>query len=187
VDRTRRRALGEILRLRPLIPHPSVRGASAVSQLAAFIRQRIRHVSRRQPLEKNSSGASVPPIEGRAIHPPHRLVGGQTPLNRAGIVMAMTPNLAPPAGATLVGEWDNIGAAFRAFDGPEWRIKHAADHGQRADIVVSVIGLQYADGHALCKIIIDCPDTPVITSAEALKLAGALMAAAGAAEASGWA
>ena len=80
-----------------------------------------------------------------------------------------------------------LGAAFRAFDGPEWRIKHAADHGQRADIVVSVIGLQYADGHALCKIIIDCPDTPVVTSAEALKLAGALIAAAGAAEASGWA
>jgi hypothetical protein len=170
-----------------LVGTASIRSASAVNQLAAFIQQRTRHVSRRQRLGENSSGFSVPPIEGRAIHPPHRLVGGSTPLNRAGIVIAMTPNLAPPTGATLVDEWDNIGAAFRAFDGPEWRIKHAADHGQRADIVVSVIGLQYADGHALCKIIIDCPDTPVITSAEALKLAGALIAAAGAAEASGWA
>jgi hypothetical protein len=58
--------------------------------------------------------------------------------------LAMKPNLAPPTGATLVEKWDNIGAAFRAFDGPEWRIKHTTRHGQRADIVVSVIGLQYA-------------------------------------------
>ena len=40
--------------------------------------------------------------------------------------------------------WDNIGAALRAFDGPEWRIKHTTDHGRRADIVVTVVGLQYA-------------------------------------------
>jgi hypothetical protein len=126
------------------------------------------------------------PNRVRAIHPPHRLVGGQTPLNRAGIVIAMKLNLAQPTGAILVDEWD-IGAAFRAFDGPEWRIKHATDHGQRADIVVSVINLQYAGGHPLCEIIIDCPDTRVITSAEARKLANALIAAAGAAEASGWA
>jgi hypothetical protein len=33
-------------------------------------------------------------------------------------------------------------AAFMAFDGPEWRIKHTTDHGRRADIVVSVVGLQ---------------------------------------------
>ena len=87
----------------------------------------------------------------------------------------------------MVDEWDNIGAALRAFDGPEWRIKHAPDHGQRADIVVSVINLRYADGHSLSEIIIDCPDTPVITSAQARKLARALIAAADAAEASGWA
>jgi hypothetical protein len=99
----------------------------------------------------------------------------------------MKPNLASPTGATWVDEWDNTGTAFRAFDGPEWRIKHRPDPGQRADIVVSVIGLQYGDGQALCKIIIDCPDTPVITSAEARKLARALIAAAGAAEASRWA
>ena len=99
----------------------------------------------------------------------------------------MKPNLSPPTRATLVDEWDRNGAAFRAFDGPEWRIKHTPDHGQRADIVVSVIGLQYADGHALCKIIIDCPDTAVITSAQARKLGRALIAAADAAEASGWA
>jgi hypothetical protein len=100
--------------------------------------------------------------------------------------MAMKLNLAQPIGATLVDEWDT-GAAVRVFDGPEWRIKHAPDHGQRADIVVSVINLQYADGHSLSEIIIDCPDTPVITSAQARKLARALIAAADAAEASGWA
>jgi hypothetical protein len=99
----------------------------------------------------------------------------------------MKLNLAKPNGATLVDERD-LGAPVRAFDGPEWRIKHATDHGHRADIVVSVINLQYADGQSLCEIIIDCPDTPVITSAQARKLAGALIAAAGAAEeASGWA
>jgi hypothetical protein len=37
-----------------------------------------------------------PPIGGRAIHPAHRLVGGQTPLNRAGIVFA---RLAKPSRA----------------------------------------------------------------------------------------
>ena len=97
----------------------------------------------------------------------------------------MKPNLAPPTRATLVDEWDSNGAAFRAFDGPEWRIKHTTDHGRRADIVVSVAGLQYADGHAESEVIIDCPDTPIITSAEARKLGWALIAAAGAAEAFG--
>jgi hypothetical protein len=48
--------------------------------------------------------------------------------------------------------------------------------------VVSVIGLQYADGHALRDIIIDCPDTPIITPAEARKLGRALIAAADAAD-----
>jgi hypothetical protein len=36
--------------------------------------------------------AAVPPIGGRAIHPPHRPVGRQTPLNRAGIVIARLAN-----------------------------------------------------------------------------------------------
>jgi hypothetical protein len=90
----------------------------------------------------------------------------------------MKPDLAPPTRATLVDEWDSNGAAFRAFDGPEWRIKHTTNHGRRADIVVSVIGLQYADGHAVQEIIVDCPDTPVITPAEARKLGRALIAAA---------
>jgi hypothetical protein len=99
----------------------------------------------------------------------------------------MNRNLAPPTGATLVDEWDNIGEAVRAFDGPEWRIKHTAGHGRRTDIVVSVVGLQYEDGHALCEVVIDCPDTPIITLAEARKLGRALIAAADAAEASGWA
>ena len=75
----------------------------------------------------------------------------------------------------------NIGAAFGAFDGPEWRIKHTPDHGRRTDIVVSVMGLQYADGNALREIMIDCPDTPIITPAEARKLGTALIAAANAA------
>ena len=87
----------------------------------------------------------------------------------------------------MVDEWNNNGAAFRAFDAPEWRIKHTPDHGRRADIVVSVVGLQYADGHAESEVIIDCSDTPIITSAEARKLGRALTAAADAAEASGWA
>ena len=78
--------------------------------------------------------------------------------------------------------WDNIGAACMAFDGPEWRIKHTTDHGRRADIVASVIGLQYADGHAECEVMIDCPDTPIITPAEARKLGRALIAAAESAE-----
>lgn len=94
----------------------------------------------------------------------------------------MKPNLAPPAQAIWVDEWDNIGAAVRAFDGPEWIIKHAIDRGQRSDIVVSVIGLQYADGHALREIIIDCPDTPIITPGEARKVGKALIAAADSAE-----
>lgn len=96
----------------------------------------------------------------------------------------MTPNRATRA--TWAGEWDgewgSVGAAFRAFDGPEWKIKCTTDHRRRADIVVSVIGLQYADGQALCEIIIDCPDTPIIRPAEARKLAWALMAAADSAE-----
>ena len=74
--------------------------------------------------------------------------------------------------------WDDSGAAFRVFDGPEWRIKHTTDHGRRADIVVTVVGLQYADGHAELEIIIDCPDTPAITPAKARKLGTALIAAA---------
>jgi hypothetical protein len=94
----------------------------------------------------------------------------------------MKPNLAPPDRATCVGEWENFGARFRAFDGPEWRIKHTTARGGRGDIVVSVIGLQYADGHALREIIIDCPDSPVMTLAEARKLARALVAAADSAE-----
>jgi hypothetical protein len=77
---------------------------------------------------------------------------------------------------------EDIGAAFRAFDGPEWRIKHATDHGRRADIVVTVVGLQYAEGHAELEIIFDCPDTPIITPTEARKLGRALIAAADSAE-----
>jgi hypothetical protein len=99
--------------------------------------------------------------------------------------LAMKPDLAAPSGATCVDEWDNIGAAFRVFDGPEWRMKHITNHGRRADIgdiVVSVIGRQYADGHAERKIIIDGPDTPVITPTEARKLGRALIAAADAAD-----
>ncbi|OBH06182.1 MULTISPECIES: hypothetical protein [unclassified Mycobacterium] len=90
----------------------------------------------------------------------------------------MKPNLAPPARATRVGEWEDFGVGFRAFDGPEWRIKHATGDAGRVDIVVSVIGVQYADGRALREIIIDCPDTPVMTLPQARKLARALMAAA---------
>jgi hypothetical protein len=81
-------------------------------------------------------------------------------------------------GGGRVTGWDDIGAAFRGFDGPEWRIKHSTDHGRRADIVVSVVGLQYADGHAELEIIIDCPDTPAITPTKARKLGRALIAAA---------
>ena len=72
--------------------------------------------------------------------------------------------------------------AFKAFDGPKWRIKHTTDHRRRADIVVSVIGLQYADGHAEREVVVDCPDTPIITSAEPRKLGKALIAAADAAD-----
>jgi len=75
----------------------------------------------------------------------------------------------------------NIEAASEAFDGPEWRIKHTPDHGRRTDITVSVMGLRYADGQALREIVIDCPDTPIITPAEAQKLGRALIAAADAA------
>jgi hypothetical protein len=74
--------------------------------------------------------------------------------------------------------FEDIGAALRAFDGPEWRIKHTTDHGRRADIVATVVGLQYAEGPAELEIIIDCPDTPIITPAQARKLGRALIAAA---------
>jgi hypothetical protein len=89
----------------------------------------------------------------------------------------MKSNLAPPTGATRVDEWENVEAAFRVFDGPEWSI----NHGTQADIVVSVIGRQYVDGRAECQVVIDCPDTPIIAPAEARKLAQALIAAADAA------
>ncbi len=94
----------------------------------------------------------------------------------------MKPNFAPPNGAARVDEWDNIKAAFRAFDGPKWKLQHTTDHRRRADIVVSVIGQQYADGHAERQVVIDCPDTPIITPAEARKLGRALIAAADAAD-----
>ncbi len=98
---------------------------------------------------------------------------------------AMEPDLAAPSGATCVDEWESIEAAFRVFDGPEWRIKHVTNHGRCgaiAEIVVSVIGRQYADGHAEREIIIDGADTPVITPTEARKLGRALIAAADAAD-----
>jgi hypothetical protein len=97
----------------------------------------------------------------------------------------MERDLAAPSGATCVGEWGNFAAAFRVFDGPEWRIKRVADRGRgthSGDIVVSVIGRQYVDGRAECEIIIDGPHTPVITSTEARKLSSALSAAADAAD-----
>ncbi|MGV0159856.1 hypothetical protein ACRU3B_10485 [Mycobacterium colombiense] len=53
--------------------------------------------------------------------------------------------------------------------------------GPQTDIVVSVIGRQYVDGHAECQVVIDCPETPIIAPAEARKLAHALIAAADAA------
>lgn len=97
----------------------------------------------------------------------------------------MELDLAAPRGATRVDEWGNFAAAFRVFDGPEWRIKRVADRGRCAhvdDIVVSVIGRQYADGHVECEIIIDGPPTPVITPTEARTLGSALIAAADAAD-----
>ena len=99
--------------------------------------------------------------------------------------LATELDLAAPSGATWVDEWESIGAAFRVFDGPEWRIKRVANHGRCAgvgDIVVSVIGRQYADGHAEREIIIDGACTPVITPAEARMLGRALIAAADAAD-----
>jgi hypothetical protein len=97
----------------------------------------------------------------------------------------MDLDLLAPTGATRVDDWGNFGAAFRVFDGPEWRIKRVTDHGRRAhtgDIVVSVIGRQYVDGRAECEIIIDGPQSPVITASEARKLSSALIAAADAAD-----
>ncbi len=96
------------------------------------------------------------------------------------------PDPAPPSGAICVDEWDTAGAPFRVFDGPEWRmprrIPNQRRHGAIADIVVSVIGRQYADGHAEREIFLDGPDTRVITATEARKLSSALIAAADAAD-----
>lgn len=91
----------------------------------------------------------------------------------------MKPNTAHPA---RPAESDEIEEAFRPFDGPEWTIKHTLSHGRPTEIVVSVVGLEYPDGHALREIIIDCPDSPIFTPAEARKLATALRAAADSAE-----
>lgn len=99
--------------------------------------------------------------------------------------LATDLDLPLPSGATWVDEWESIGAAFRVFDGPEWRIAHVANRGRCAetgDIVVSVIGRQYADGRAEREIIIDGACSPVITPPEARKLGRALMAAADAAD-----
>lgn len=98
---------------------------------------------------------------------------------------AMQLRLPAPTGATWVDDWESAGAPFRVFDGPEWRVKHIANRGLCADIgdiVVSVIGRQYADGHAEREIIIDGACTPVITPAEARILGKALIAAADAAD-----
>jgi len=92
----------------------------------------------------------------------------------------MKPNLAPAIGGPAADEWSSFGASFRAFDGPKWKIAHTVD--RHADIVVSVIGLRYADGHSRHEIVIDCPTTPVITPAEARELGIALIAAAAAAD-----
>lgn len=102
-----------------------------------------------------------------------------------GTDLAMALDLAAPIGATCVDEWESIGAAFRVFDGPQWRITHIANHGRCADIgdiVVSVIGRQFADGRAEREIIIDGACTPVLTPAEARTLGRALIAAADAAD-----
>jgi hypothetical protein len=103
-----------------------------------------------------------------------------------GTDLAICADVAAPSGATCVDEWDSVGAPFRVFDGPEWRMKRRiTNHGRHADIpdiVVSVIGRQYADGHAEREIFIDGPDTRVITPTEARKLSRALIAAADAAD-----
>ncbi|OBA77186.1 hypothetical protein A5641_18225 [Mycobacterium sp. 1554424.7] len=99
--------------------------------------------------------------------------------------LGMELDLAAPSGAIRVDEWEGVQAAFRVFDGPEWRIKHVTNHGRSAhtgDIVVSVIGRQYVDGHAEREIIIDGPHTPVVSATEARKLGSALFAAADAAD-----
>lgn len=99
--------------------------------------------------------------------------------------LATQLDLPAPSGAIWVDEWESTGAGFRVFDGPEWRIKHVANHGRCADIgdiVVSVIGRQYMDGHAEREVIIDGACTPVVTPAEARMLGRALIAAADAAE-----
>ncbi len=80
----------------------------------------------------------------------------------------------------MVAEWDNVGAVFRVFDGPECSINHGGD-GPQIEISVSAIGRQYVDRHAECQVVIDCPDTPIIAPAEARKLGNALIAAADAA------
>lgn len=80
----------------------------------------------------------------------------------------------------MVDEWDTVETAFRVFDGPEWSINHAG-RGPQSEIVVSVVGRQYVDGHAECQVFIDCPNTPVIAPAQARKLGQALIAAADAA------
>jgi hypothetical protein len=99
--------------------------------------------------------------------------------------LAMEVALGAPSGATCVDQWESVGAAFRVFDGPEWRIKHVTNHGRCAhidDIVVSVVGRQYTDGHVEREIFIDGARTPVITPTEARKLGRALIAAAEAAD-----
>ncbi len=106
------------------------------------------------------------------------------PARDRGRDLALEFDLAAPSGATCVGEWESIGAGFRVFDGPEWRIEHVTRRGRCADIgyiVVSVIGRQYPDGHAEREIIIDGADSPVITPTEARTLGRALIAAADAA------
>ncbi|OQZ92141.1 hypothetical protein BST11_06500 [Mycobacterium alsense] len=97
----------------------------------------------------------------------------------------MKLDLAAPIGATWVDRWESTGTTFRVFDGQEWKIKPVADHGGRdpiGDIVVSIIGRQYADGHAEREIIIEGADASVITPTEARKLGSALIAAAEAAD-----
>lgn len=94
----------------------------------------------------------------------------------------MKPNLAPAIGEPAIDEWSSFGAALRAFDGPKWRIERTVDQKRQGDIVVSVIGLRYASGNARREILIDCPDSPIMTPAEARMLGSALIAAAAAAE-----
>jgi hypothetical protein len=82
---------------------------------------------------------------------------------------------APVSGGGWLAQEELSAGRMRA-DGGSLRMRRTTFAGAPAWLVA-----RFPAGHAECEVIIDCPDTPIITPAETQKLGRALIAAADAA------